>query len=1088
MMTSGSIVRPLLGLALPYAVSGLLGMLNVVIDRFWVGKVGTDALAALGTAQSLLLVMMTVLMGMAIGTLAGVARAVGQGRPQDASRFSAGGLLVGFGLGSIFLVAGFLHAPTGLMHLIDAAPSVREPATAYLRISMWGLSVLGPLFSIVFALQGAGDARRSLILSSVSPVTNAILDPLLIFTFGMGMPGAAWATVVANGVGLAAGLFLLHRRGGFLSGGWRREWLDLAVIRRIVVVGIPGSLEHLVRTVAGASLVYLLTPFGASVVSAYTAGNVLVMMAIFPGLSLGQATASLVGQNLGAEKPERAWKTAWVSVGIYLSVMLVCAALFSIFAQNLVGIFDDNPAVMREGARFLHIFSFSFPFIAIALILSKAFSGAGNTKPPMVAAAIAHLAVQVPLVWYLARHYSSGGAYLGMTIAFVVHASGSVLLFIPAFAPARGERRRRPATRKREVAPPATSLPALGPMHPATKRRTHHHFRFKILPLRKSTAVARKLHYLLRHRTWRNTMPQPKHIALSLALIVLAACSQDPSTTTDGRFVVKKPGTGKNDSYVNTAAKEYAFTGTAHIVAPANAETMEPDALTAELKRKADSRLRSISQALSSKLREKVSELNNLIPHELPAEIAEQIKDEDDSTKRKILENWRTQQEVSAFSRSSSTHQDSIRKTEDGRYAFDFKLEFVLSNKLAEALFPDAADGSGTLEVIVTDYYDPANTETLAIAGKPTPSTDAFPKYNEMFSDGVFDVAIHIGGDYNSDEVKICCPGENGEQKCEKKTCANSCNNDSNACTEEPPAGCTKELIVGRIDRYTAEHLVASLKADGFQHEAETYKDLEIDSPPFEKRIQFDTFELLVRVKIVFPEIVPCGEERKLVDAMKESLRTADMIVYAGHAGPGAGFLLDYQPRTELDDAEWKNLEMPAKYQMVFMYGCETYSTYADALFANPNKNDGNLDVVTTANTMWTNMGLPGTLTVFNGLLVQDTNTKKHIPVSWNNLLMWLNTQAQNGHTHYGVHGVDSDPKVSPWSDTSGLCSRCETDSDCPGGGNFCITYGDGSKGCGLACTTDAGCGDGYQCYRIPGTEDSLFPKICVPQSFSCQP
>ncbi|MCA9523283.1 MAG: hypothetical protein KC609_20050 [Myxococcales bacterium] len=583
-------------------------------------------------------------------------------------------------------------------------------------------------------------------------------------------------------------------------------------------------------------------------------------------------------------------------------------------------------------------------------------------------------------------------------------------------------------------------------------------------------------------------MPQPKLIVASLALLSLLACSQDPSSTETSRFVATKPGSGKNDSYVNTAAKEYAFSGTAHIVAPENAESLEPDALAAELKRKADSRLRAIAQSISSQLREKVSELNNAIPHELPQEIADSIKDEDDSTKRKILENWRTQQEVSAFSRSNSTFQDSIRKTDDGRYAFDFKLEFVLSNKLADALFPDSGGTTGSLEVTVTDYYDPQNTEKLSVNAAPTPSTDSFPKYKEMFEDGVFDVAIHVGGDYNSDEVKICCPGENGETTCETKTCTNSCANDENACTKEPPAGCTKELIIGRIDRYTAEHLVATLKADGFQHEAETYKDLKIDSPPFEKIYKFDTFELLVRVKIVFPEIVPCGEEQKLVDAMKESLKTADMIVYAGHAGPGAGFLLDYQPRTELDDADWKNLEMPSKYQMILMYGCETYSTYADAMFANPNKNDGNLDVVTTANTMWTNMGLPGTLTVFNGLLLQDEASKKHIPVSWTRLLMWLNTQEQNAHTHYGVHGVDSDPKISPWSDPSTLCHSCESDADCPGGGNFCITYGDGTKGCGLACTTDAACGDGYQCYQIPGTEDSLFPKICVPTSFSCTP
>ncbi|MCA9523284.1 MAG: MATE family efflux transporter [Myxococcales bacterium] len=437
MRSSDSIVRPLLGLALPYAVSGLFGVLNIVIDRFWVGKVGTNALAALGTAQSILMVMMTVLMGMAIGTLAGVARSVGEEKSQETSRFAAGGVLVGFALGCMGLLAGFLYAPDALMHVIDAEAAVRLPATSYLRISMWGLSLLGPLFAIIYALQGAGDARRSLVLASVSPLTNAILDPILIFGFDLGMPGAAWATVAANGVGLAVGLVILRRRGGFLRGAWQGDWLSARVIRRIVAVGLPGSLEHLVRTVAGALLVYLLTPFGASVVSAYTAGTVLVMLAIFPGLSLGQATAALVGQNLGASRPERAWQTAWVSVAIYLALMIACGALYSAFPAQLIGVFDDNPEVLREGTRYLRIFSCSFPFIAVSLTLSKAFAGAGNTKPPMIAAAIAHLAVQIPLVWYLAHHFASTGAYIGMSIAFVVHASASAMLFIPRFRPRR---------------------------------------------------------------------------------------------------------------------------------------------------------------------------------------------------------------------------------------------------------------------------------------------------------------------------------------------------------------------------------------------------------------------------------------------------------------------------------------------------------------------------------------------------------------------------------------------------------------------------------------------------------------------------
>ena len=579
-------------------------------------------------------------------------------------------------------------------------------------------------------------------------------------------------------------------------------------------------------------------------------------------------------------------------------------------------------------------------------------------------------------------------------------------------------------------------------------------------------------------RTW-------KRLVICAMIVGISGCTAQP---TSPRRLVTAPGAGKTDSYVNTAAKEYAFSGTALIEAPSGATEMSAEDLDKALRRGADSKLSRIASEVSSHLRKTVTSLNETIPKQLPEEIAKQIEDEDAETKRNILENWRTQQEVSAFSRSTSKQFESIEKTEDGRYRFSFKLEFVLSNRLASTLFP-VEDGSGQFEIELKPYYGASvQPEAITVSARPSPSTDSFPKYREMFSDGKLEIAIHIGGDYNTDEVKICCTDAEGKESCEKKSCSNSCNNDPNPCTQEPPTGCTKELVIGRIDRYTAEELVNSLKKNGFQHSAATYKDLKIDSPPFVKTIPFDGFDLEVRVRIVYPEIVPCGEERKLVDAMKESLKTADVVVYAGHAGPGAGFILDYQPRTELDDRDWTSLEMPDKYQMIFMYGCETYSTYADAMYANPSKHDGNLDVVTTANTMWTNMGLPGVTTVIDGLLLRDPSTKRHIPVSWTKLLMWLNVQEENGHTHYGVHGVDASPKLSPWSDRSSLCKPCKSDVDCPGGGNFCITYGDGTMGCGMACTTDEACGTGYQCYQIPGEEDTLYPKLCVPNTFSCAP
>jgi Na+-driven multidrug efflux pump len=200
-----------------------------------------------------------------------------------------------------------------------------------------------------------------------------------------------------------------------------------------VAVGFPGSLEHVVRTVAGFLLVVLLTGFGPAVLSAYTSGNIITMTLIFPGVALGQATAALIGQSLGAGRPDRAWRTAWAAAGLYGAFMTALGVVIWLLAGPLVGFFDDNPAVVAEGERLLRIMVTCFPLLGVALTLSRAFAGAGSTVPAMVVAALAHLVVQIPLARVLAGRFGPPGAYWAMSTAFMVHGLLSAGLFFHRF-------------------------------------------------------------------------------------------------------------------------------------------------------------------------------------------------------------------------------------------------------------------------------------------------------------------------------------------------------------------------------------------------------------------------------------------------------------------------------------------------------------------------------------------------------------------------------------------------------------------------------------------------------------------------------
>ncbi len=429
-LTSGGVLRPVLTLSATFALGSLLNMVTFVVDRKLVGLAGTEALAALGSAHAALMIIVTFALGLSIGALAGVARFVGAGRPDEAARQAINGLWVGLAFGAFVLVlATFVPGP--LLAFMGADPAVSGPAAEYLAVSMGGMLFHGPMLMLAFALQGAGLARMSLLLSAVSALLNAALDWPFIFTLGLGVAGAAWAGVVAHAVGLFLGLWLLWQSPLRPPPGSLR--LDPEIFRRIVRIGVPGSLEHMVRTVAGFALVSLLTPFGAAVVSAYTSGQVVLMLLVAPGVAIGQATAALVGQNLGAGQPARAWRTVGAATALYMGLTVFCGVLIFAAPEPLIAAFDAHPAVVAEGTRMLRIGVLCFPFLAVAMVVSRAFAGAGRTLPMMVVAAVAHLGVQIPVAWALSRTLGSTGAYIGLSVAFGVHGALAGLLFLRRF-------------------------------------------------------------------------------------------------------------------------------------------------------------------------------------------------------------------------------------------------------------------------------------------------------------------------------------------------------------------------------------------------------------------------------------------------------------------------------------------------------------------------------------------------------------------------------------------------------------------------------------------------------------------------------
>lgn len=411
--------RELLGQAGPLLLASGLQLTNLVVDRAWVGRCGEESLAAVGAAQAVLALLTTGFLGLGMGTLAGVARGVGAGRPHEAARQLGQGLLLALGLAGLVSLSA-LVLPGAVLRWQQAHPQLAAEAAGYLRVGLLGAPLQATLLVLAFALQGAGQARAALRVQILSPLVNLLLDPLLVVAAGLGAPGAAWATLLANGVAVLGAARVLRASRPLLPLDAGCFAPRAALLRAIGAQGASGALEHLTRNGAALALVALLTPLGAHVLSAWTAVGALLLVLVFPGLALGQAAASLVGRSLGAGRPERAREAAWSAALAYALALALAGLALSAAGPGLLGLFGAGPRAVAEGAALLDRLAPALPFLGLALILGKVMSGAGRPLLPLGAVVLGHVVVQLPLVALLAHQGGARAAWLGVALAFVV--------------------------------------------------------------------------------------------------------------------------------------------------------------------------------------------------------------------------------------------------------------------------------------------------------------------------------------------------------------------------------------------------------------------------------------------------------------------------------------------------------------------------------------------------------------------------------------------------------------------------------------------------------------------------------------------
>ena len=432
--TSGSIGRAIVLLAVPMILEMSMESLFAVVDIFWVAHLGDKAVATVGLTESMLVIIFGIAIGVSVAATATVARRIGERNPKAASHAAAQAILLGAAITlAIGIPGGF--AAGRLLEALSGSAELAVYGAPFTRIMLFCMPSVTMLFLFNAIFRGAGDAVVAMRALWIGNAVNLALDPLFIFGLGpipaFGVTGAAIATSTGRSVGALYGLWNLTRGRGEIHLR-RHHWkLDLPLMKQFVAIALPATIQNLVPMSSWLGLMRIVAMFGSVTIAGYTIAIRIVIFSLLPAWGLSNAAATLVGQNLGAHKPDRAERSV-LRCGVYNMIfLLVVGIAFILLAEPLVRLFTSDPGIGAVAAKSLRIFSYGYFFWALGMVLLHACSGSGDTHTPTWINFGAFWICQVPLAWVLAQPFGFGpaGAFTAVPIAYFFFAAASFLVF-----------------------------------------------------------------------------------------------------------------------------------------------------------------------------------------------------------------------------------------------------------------------------------------------------------------------------------------------------------------------------------------------------------------------------------------------------------------------------------------------------------------------------------------------------------------------------------------------------------------------------------------------------------------------------------
>jgi len=413
--------RAILLLSIPMVLEMSLESIFAIADIFFVSKLGAEAVATVGITESLVTIIYAIAIGLAMATTAIISRRIGEKDIEGAARASVQAIIVAFIASLPLALIGIFYSPQ-LLSFMGAEDIIIAEYSGYTSIMIGSNVVIMLLFVINAIFRGAGDAALSLKVLWVANGLNLILDPILIFGWWifpeLGIKGAAIATVIGRGTGVLFQLYILFGDSSRIKIAKAHLIIEWEIIKNLIRVSFGGILQWLIATSSWVILVKILSSYGSLVVAGYTIAIRIFVFSILPSWGMSNAAATLVGQNLGAGKPERAEKSVWAVAGINMVFLGIVGVCFNIFSDSLMTLFTSNEEVNKIGSSCLKIISYGYLAYAFGMVVIQAFNGAGDTKTPTVINFFCFWLLEIPLAYILAKEL--GWAQEGVFYSIII--------------------------------------------------------------------------------------------------------------------------------------------------------------------------------------------------------------------------------------------------------------------------------------------------------------------------------------------------------------------------------------------------------------------------------------------------------------------------------------------------------------------------------------------------------------------------------------------------------------------------------------------------------------------------------------------